>query len=603
LSRLNILSKRLNVMKMTVLIPTYRRPQDLERCLAAIQQQTRSADEILVIARDTDHPTWALLDALEIPHLRCLKVTVPGVIAALNLGLSQAQGDGVAITDDDAAPHADWLEKIEAHFCADPQLGGVGGRDWRYDGALLEQGEAAIVGQIQGFGRLIGNHHLGVGGAREVDMLKGVNMGFRKAAIENLRFDERLKGSGAQVHNELAFCLDVKRQGWKLVYDPAIAVDHYEGDRAEEDRVGYFNSSMTAVFNSSYNEALILLGYFSGIQNLIYLLWSFLIGTRQAPGMAQALRFMPQFGRLAWQRFWVTQQGKWLALRDGGRVSRSSPSCPISVVILTQNEALFIERCVRSVLWADEVVVLDSGSTDGTRELAIALGAQVYEQSWLGWSAQHSKAIRLAKHNWVLVLDADEIVTPELADSIQVAMAGAVDERDGYSVNRRGDFYGILLPNESRPSKRRNFVRLFNRKYSAHDPTMTVHEEVRFPGKAIPLDGILLHWRGYIMDEYIPVFNRYATAEAEVLYAKGDRANGWTIFIRPILRFLWCYVAKGGFRLGTRGLIHAQLKATSEYIRYTKLWEMEQAERVLHPPAEIYLDPIDLVNGGEQRHG
>jgi (heptosyl)LPS beta-1,4-glucosyltransferase len=239
----------------------------------------------------------------------------------------------------------------------------------------------------------------------------------------------------------------------------------------------------------------------------------------------------------------------------------------------------------------------DAGTGDGT-------GRKVYEQPWLGWSAQRSKAIGLAKRDWVLVLEADEIVTPDLADSIQTVMGGDIDDRDGYSVNRRGDFYGLLLPNESRPSKRRNFVRLFNRKYSAYDPEMIVHEEVRFPGRAIPLDGILLHWRGYIMDEYIPVFNRYATAEAEMLYERGDRANAWTIFVRPILRFLWCYVAKGGFLLGTRGLIHAQLKATSEYIRYTKLWEMEHAQRVLHPPAEIYLDPIDsALKTGEPHHG
>jgi (heptosyl)LPS beta-1,4-glucosyltransferase len=270
---------------------------------------------------------------------------------------------------------------------------------------------------------------------------------------------------------------------------------------------------------------------------------------------------------------------------------------PISVIILTRNEELFIARCVGSVLWADEVVVLDSGSDDRTMAIAMGLGAKVYQQPWLGWSAQRANAISLAKNDWVLVLEADEIVTPALAQSIQTAMSGVVVEEDGYSVDRRGDFYGILLPNESRASKRLNFVRLFNRKHSAYDPTMKVHEEVRFPGRAIPLAGTLLHWRGYIIDEYIPVFNRYATAEAEMLYERGDRANALTIFMRPVLRFLWCYVAKGGFRLGTRGLIHAQLKATSEYIRYTKLWEIQNAQRVLHPPAHLYLDPNSDAKG------
>jgi (heptosyl)LPS beta-1,4-glucosyltransferase len=267
---------------------------------------------------------------------------------------------------------------------------------------------------------------------------------------------------------------------------------------------------------------------------------------------------------------------------------------PISVIILTKNEENFIGRCVNSVLWADEILVLDSGSTDKTQEIATFLGATVYEQKWLGWSAQRSKAISLAKNDWVFILECDEIVTPELANSIQDAMSSVVDERDGFSVDRRGDFLGILLPNMSQKKKRLNFVRLFNRKYSAYDPTMKVHEEVKFPGRAIPLDGMLLHWRGYVMDEYITVFNRYATAEAEMLEEKGYKVNGLTIIARLILRFCWCYFAKGGFRYGTRGLIHALLKATSEYIRYAKLWEKQNCSQVhLHPPDKLYLPTLN----------
>ena len=264
---------------------------------------------------------------------------------------------------------------------------------------------------------------------------------------------------------------------------------------------------------------------------------------------------------------------------------------PLSVLILTKNEELFIERCIRSVLWADEQLVLDSGSTDRTKEIAASLGAKVYEQEWLGWSAQRTKAISLAKHDWVLVLEADEIVTPELAHSIKEVMSGSRDDGDGYSVNRRGDIYDALLVNASPPWRRLNFVRLFNRRYSAYDLTMKVHEEVRFPGKAIPLRGDLLHWRGQMLDERILSANRYATVEAEVLNEKGYRANGFIIFLRPILRFLWCYVLHRDFRLGTRGLIHSMWMATAEYIRYAKLWEMQNVTRTLHPPADIYREP------------
>ena len=270
----------------------------------------------------------------------------------------------------------------------------------------------------------------------------------------------------------------------------------------------------------------------------------------------------------------------------------------LTVIILTKNEEQFIERCIRSVSWADEVLVLDSGSSDKTQEVAASLGANVYEQKWLGWPAQRSKAASLAKNDWVFFVEADEIVTPELAHSVQEIMSGPVEDRNVYSVDRRGDFYGLLLPNMSNARRRRNFVRLFNKHCSAYDATMRIHEEVRFSGKAIPLRGVLIHWRAFMMDEYITAFNRYATAEAEMLNDKGHRATGSRIFFRPILRFLWNYVAKGGARLGTRGLIHAMLQATSEFIRYAKLWEMQNARRTLHPPSHIY-QPTRLVESAK----
>lgn len=263
---------------------------------------------------------------------------------------------------------------------------------------------------------------------------------------------------------------------------------------------------------------------------------------------------------------------------------------PLSVIILTKNEELFIERCIRSVPWADEKIVIDSGSVDKTKEIAASLGANVYEQEWLGWSPQRNKGISLAKNDWVFILEADEIVTPELANSIKEAISNSPDPQNGYSVDRRGDFHGILLPNIDRASNRLNFVRLFNRRYSTYDLTTKVHENVLFPGKAIPLQGILIHWRGYSIDELIAVFNRYATVEAEMLHERGCRTNGLILFVRPILRFLWCYFAKGGFYLGTRGLNHAMIKATSEYIRYAKLWEMQNETGTIHPPAYIYKD-------------
>lgn len=263
----------------------------------------------------------------------------------------------------------------------------------------------------------------------------------------------------------------------------------------------------------------------------------------------------------------------------------------VSIVILTKNEAEYIGRCVRSVCWADEVLVIDSGSTDGTREIAASLGATVYEQEWLGYSGQRNRGIELAKHDWIMMIDADEIVTPELRDSILKVLHGTMNPQDGYYVDRRGDFLGILLPNIQRPSRVRGFVRLFHRKHSGFDPETLVHEVVLVPGQHLPLPGVLLHWRGFTMEEYIPQFNRYATLEAQQLDKEGKTATAFTIFFRPILRFLWLYIYKREFRLGTQGLIHAMLKASNEFMRYAKLWEMHNVPRTIQPPSHLYREP------------
>lgn len=261
---------------------------------------------------------------------------------------------------------------------------------------------------------------------------------------------------------------------------------------------------------------------------------------------------------------------------------------PVSVTILTKNEERFIERCIKSVDWADEVLVMDSGSTDRTREIARALGATVVKQEWLGWTEQHQRALEAARNDWVFVIDCDEIVTPELRDSILKVLSGPMDERDGYAVDRRDEFLGILLPNMRRGSKLRNFVRLFNRKRGAYDPTMRVHEEVRVPGRTILLEGFLLHWRAPRIDDRIASINQYSSIEAEELSDNRRRASVLRMVSLPVLRFAWCYIACGGFRCGTHGLIDAVLRGTSEFVREVKLWEMQHAPKTLHPPEEVY---------------
>lgn len=310
-------------MMISVLIPTYRRAKDLARCLAALEKQTRPADEVLVVVRDSDVETWQLLEAFpNVLPLRIVTVSVPGVVAAMNAGVDVAKGEIIAITDDDAAPHADWLERIEAHYLADAKVGGVGGRDRMHYGTHLVEGQSQVVGRLQWFGRAIGNHHLGVGNAREVDILKGVNSSYRRAAIANIRFDQRMRGTGAQVHHELMLCLTLKRAGWKLIYDPQIVVDHYLGQRFDEDRRNQFNA--TAFSNMTYNETLSLLEHLTPARRIVFSIWAVLVGTRDAWGLVQLLRFLPSQGKLAWQKWLASMHGRWQAWLTWSDRDRSS---------------------------------------------------------------------------------------------------------------------------------------------------------------------------------------------------------------------------------------------------------------------------------------
>jgi len=225
--------------------------------------------------------------------------------------MDAASGDIIAFTDDDATPHTDWLERMEAHFLSDSNIGGVGGRDWVYHGTQLEKGEREVVGQVQWFGRVIGEHHLGVGEAREVDVLKGVNMSFRRSAIAQMHFDTRMRGTGAQVHFELAFSLALKRAGWKLIYDPKVAVNHYPAQRFDEDQRNRFND--IALLNAVHNETLVLLENLPSTRRTAFVIWATFVGTRDAPGLLQWLRFLPKEGTLAGQKLVASLRGRWQA--------------------------------------------------------------------------------------------------------------------------------------------------------------------------------------------------------------------------------------------------------------------------------------------------
>ena len=302
---------------ISVVVPTYRRPGQLLRCLEGITAQSRAPSEVIVVRRADDAVTAAALEG----RSDVIEVTVdrPGVVDAMIAGAGAAFSGIVAFVDDDAVPRRDWIARLADHF-QDPSIGGVGGRDV-IRGANGSAGPEPQVGWITRAGKLVGNHHLGRGPWREVEVLKGANMAFRRSA---LAFPEGLRGAGAQPHFEVATCLWASSAGWRIIYDPSIVVDHTPGERFDAD--GRTNPAGSAVSDSAYNLVASLL---AGRPSLASrrALFGLVVGDRGTPGLGRAAAAVVSREPDVAARLVPSLRGQAGALRDfaGGRRLRPIP--------------------------------------------------------------------------------------------------------------------------------------------------------------------------------------------------------------------------------------------------------------------------------------
>jgi cellulose synthase/poly-beta-1,6-N-acetylglucosamine synthase-like glycosyltransferase len=297
-------------MTISVLVPSYRRPQDLERCLMAMAGQHRLPNEIILVSRKGDQPTrdLAIKWRTSLPLVR-IEVDLPGQVNALNAGLDAVRHELAAITDDDAAPRPEWLARIEARFQNDARLGGLGGRDWLHEKGQIDCRVRSQVGKILWCGRFVGNHHLGAGRPRDVDVLKGANMSYRMSALAGIRFDPSLRGNGAQVCNDMAFSLAVKAAGWRLVYDPSVEVDHYPAPRFDLDQRNTFHPQ--AVEDEAFNRYWVMDQSVSPwSKKTMALLWQHAVGTEATPGVIHALRGVLRQDREAFERWKRASKGR-----------------------------------------------------------------------------------------------------------------------------------------------------------------------------------------------------------------------------------------------------------------------------------------------------
>ena len=239
----------------------------------------------------------------------------------------------------------------------------------------------------------------------------------------------------------------------------------------------------------------------------------------------------------------------------------SSPS-GLSACIITYNEADRIEACLRSVSFCDEILVIDSHSTDGTRERAAALGARVIERDWPGYRTQKQFAVDSAQHEWVLCLDADERLSPQLRDEICALRAAGFPAAAGWSLPRITDYFGRFLRHGNAYPDR--LVRLFDRRrggWSGYE----IHENTRIAGRVLRLHGHLEHFPYRSLTDHLGRMRRYADLMAQALYARGRRCGLLPVLLNPLWRFVRGYVLRLGFADGWRGLVFALIEAN--YVR------------------------------------
>jgi GT2 family glycosyltransferase len=206
---------------VSVVVPTYGRPDALSRCLESLNHQRRPADEVVVVCRQGD--TKSSRVARKLAPAREVTVDQPGYAPALAAGLRAARGEILAIGDDDAVFPPDWLERLLSHL-GDPRVGAVCGRDVWAGSIRPTRPRTEDVGRITPWGKLVGNHYLGVGQARDVMVVQAVGA-LRRAAVA---VPHGLRPRASPAHSEVSVSLWARRQGWRLVYDPEIVVHHYK---------------------------------------------------------------------------------------------------------------------------------------------------------------------------------------------------------------------------------------------------------------------------------------------------------------------------------------------------------------------------------------
>ncbi|MBI3398713.1 MAG: glycosyltransferase family 2 protein [Deltaproteobacteria bacterium] len=241
----------------------------------------------------------------------------------------------------------------------------------------------------------------------------------------------------------------------------------------------------------------------------------------------------------------------------------------LSVTIITLNEESNIRLCLESVKWADEILVSDSGSSDKTVEICKEYGAKVFIDQWLGFGKQKNLIAGRAQNNWILNIDADERITPDLRAEIETALSNG--EYQGYYISRKNFFGDTWIRHCGwHPDYNLRLYRKDKGRFNERD----VHEAVQIDAKAGYLKAPLEHYTYKNISDYLRRMDRYSTLAAEEMLKNGKSAGLLDLTFRPCFTFFKIFFLQKGFLEGYNGVILSGLYSAYTFSKYAKLWEM-----------------------------
>jgi GT2 family glycosyltransferase len=304
--------------KVSLIIPTLRRPEHLARCLGSLVPQTKPANEILVGIRADDHSNDDVLKTYrERLSVRPVEAKGVGVVGSMSSCLREASGDYIALLDDDIELPPNWIERMIGHIRSHSDVYAAGGRDLLQDHPEMRRNEPVTedVGRFYWFGRITGNHHRGGGKARKVDILRGSNFMLRGDFLREVGFETDLRGKGAQVNWELALALQARLRGGKFIYDPEVEIIHHVGPRFDSDSIHRGGFDFAGAVDIAFNETLVILKHGRGLFRFTAFTWQILVGSGVCPGVAHALRQLVQRESHMFSRLRASMRGRLEAVR------------------------------------------------------------------------------------------------------------------------------------------------------------------------------------------------------------------------------------------------------------------------------------------------